>query len=144
MLEDVCKKCGREARAHIVNPNVKSEHAIICLACGIEAGVYCEKHDVPHQGFDDGSTACLECIDEEVQLKLGRRTGIGRLIERSLPPEEFAILKKAARGAGHIWRCGWREALLRLVVSKAQRIREEFVVAVSNLIEDGTAEFLLS
>jgi hypothetical protein len=141
---DPCGVCGQKATVWILNPDIRSEHMLICVNCGKTAGVYCEKHEVPHQGFDDGSTACLMCINEEVRDGIGRREEIAEFIRTGLPPEEFEEIQEMTEATGVICCCDWQTALLRLLVCKAQRNREELLITVSNLIEEGTAAFLLS
>ena len=142
-MPDVCDTCGKEAVEWILNPDNKSKHALICVDCGKNTGVFCEKHEVPHQGFEDSSTACLKCINETVRLNLVKREEIAQFIETSLPPEEFEELREAAELAGDISCCDWQTALLRFVVSKAYRSRVSLAAAIGNLVEDGTAAFLL-
>lgn len=39
----------------------------VCIPCSLEQGMYCEKHEIPHLGFSDGTSACRDCIEEEVR-----------------------------------------------------------------------------
>jgi len=142
-MPDVCGFCKKEAVEWILNPNNKSEHAIICVDCGKIAGIYCEKHEVPHQGFEDGSTACRSCIHETFLLNMERREEVAQFISSSLPPEEFGTLKEAAEDICEIAWCDWQACLLRFVVSKAFRNRESLGVTIGKLAEEGTAAFLL-
>lgn len=143
-MTDVCDTCGKMAIEWIQNPDGKSPNWIICVDCGKTAGVYCQEHEVPHQGFDDGTTACLLCINVTMRLNFEDRNEIARSIEISLPPEEFEELKIAAEKAGNVSYCDWQMELLRLAVYKSHRRRESLAATIGNLIEEGTAAFLLS
>ena len=46
-----------------------------CTNCSKELGMYCDVHQLPHTGFEDGETsACLRCVEEEVQENGGNIT----------------------------------------------------------------------
>jgi hypothetical protein len=38
-----------------------------CLECARKSGIYCLRHNRPHLGFEDGSTACVLCVEEAVE-----------------------------------------------------------------------------
>lgn len=142
-MSDECGLCGQEASLWIVNPDIRSEQVLICVVCGIKNGVYCEGHDIPHQGFADGSTACLKCIDREVRLNSDRRIAVTQFIESCLPPEEFADLREVAELAASISGPDLETALLCFAVTKSQRRRESLAVILAQLSQEGTAAFLL-
>lgn len=63
-----CEICGTEDREVFVvlplhQPDGKLD-TIVCLACAEKSRHYCLKHQRPHLGFADGTTACLVCIEE--------------------------------------------------------------------------------
>jgi len=44
-------------------------NTLACEGCAEKSGAYCLIHQRPHLGFEDGTTACKECIDEKVAAK---------------------------------------------------------------------------
>ena len=79
-----CKFCGTDPDPIVLVPNIEKRkdgqiEIFSCLDCAIKQGVYCEKHESPHTGFSgDETTACLHCIEEEVQAK--KEVAEGRLV----------------------------------------------------------------
>lgn len=60
-----CHVCGEDPDILVLLPEARGNKAIFgCISCAIKLGLYCEKHDGPHTGFDDGLSACLKCIEE--------------------------------------------------------------------------------
>lgn len=60
-----CQVCGEDPDILVLLPEARGNKAILgCIACAIELGLYCERHNGPHTGFEDGLSACLKCIEE--------------------------------------------------------------------------------
>lgn len=67
-----CERCGKDAEVLNILPIPQEDgklDMITCTNCAKELGVYCSKHDSPHAGFEDGSSACLHCVEEKVAEK---------------------------------------------------------------------------
>lgn len=67
-----CERCGKEAKEFNILPIPQDDgklKTITCTDCAREIGLYCSKHDSPHAGFEDGSSACLRCVEEKVAEK---------------------------------------------------------------------------
>ena len=62
-----CEVCGNESKEYALLPIRQPDgklNTIACLDCSIESGVYCTRHNSPHVGFYDETTACRRCIDD--------------------------------------------------------------------------------
>ncbi len=62
-----CEICGADPETIVLLPKKQPDgrlNTLACISCSIESGLYCQKHNRPHLGFDDGTTACIPCIEE--------------------------------------------------------------------------------
>lgn len=62
-----CEICGNDPKSIVILPKRQENGSLItlsCEPCAIASGMYCEKHQRPHQGFMDETTACIPCIEE--------------------------------------------------------------------------------
>lgn len=89
-----CEICGNDLYDLLVLlPKRQPDGKLVtfaCVGCSIESGMYCQRHQRPHLGFDDETSACMICIDEQVE-KDGERI-VGQLsgtISRSEHKEEI-------------------------------------------------------
>lgn len=118
-----------------VKENGRTTSSFSCLDCAVKKGVYCEKHDRPHTGFHgDDSTACLSCIEEEVQATEEDRTEeIYSLIRGVLKPDELEDLEDAIEMSSACTGNGDSVSLFRFIVTRAKRLHlspDEIVVQV--------------
>lgn len=69
-----CELCGKEPQTFVLMP-IRGKRGALetigCMPCAISRGVYCEKHDRPHLGFEDGTHACVVCIEHDVIANYG-------------------------------------------------------------------------
>ena len=88
-----CELCGGDptdiALLPIQQPNGNLT-TIACISCAEETGTYCLRHGRPHLGFEDGTHACIACIEFRI-TDLGVQTAqrYFQRIETELPAEEF-------------------------------------------------------
>jgi hypothetical protein len=65
-----CEICGGEMDDLIVILPIEQPDGcydtFACLNCAEKSRVYCLTHERPHIGFEDGTTACLVCIEEKI------------------------------------------------------------------------------
>jgi hypothetical protein len=104
---------------------------LACLACAKVSAAYCTKHDRPHMGFVDRTTACRFCIEEEVARLTPSAEEIFERILDDLDAEEFEDLLDEARLSSVITGESVEVCLLRIIVTKAQRTGS----TVENVIE---------
>lgn len=69
---DSCRICEQQTDTfNILPPGIRLENArevwMACDNCAQQLGYFCPRHEKPHMGFEDGTTACKICIDDEVE-----------------------------------------------------------------------------
>ncbi|HEY5601309.1 MAG TPA: hypothetical protein VIK81_04470 [Patescibacteria group bacterium] len=65
-----CEICGSDPKVINIIPKHQENGSLITLACencALDAGMYCVNHARPHMGFEDGTSACKFCIDDDVE-----------------------------------------------------------------------------
>lgn len=146
IMPDKCGFCGEDAAVWIINPDLTSEHSLMCVSCGISRGVYCVKHSITHMGFNDGTTACRDCINQEVKVGVQgqRQREVASQIEISLDREEFQDLQRVAEPVADVRGCDQKTVLLYFAVTKAHRLRKSLEETLDLLRQEGKAAFLLT
>jgi len=90
-----CEECGKETNRLVILP-LKSANGnlnkIVCLDCAKKSPAYCKKHQSPHLGFMDGSTACVKCIEALVESEMPTAESTLNFLKANLPPKEFENL----------------------------------------------------
>lgn len=74
-----CEMCGRDPELIVLLPKKQPGgklNTFACKGCSIESGMYCQKHQRPHMGFNDETTACMLCIEDIVERDGERIAGI--------------------------------------------------------------------
>lgn len=65
-----CEICGETVADLAIIP-IKQENGslitLACIKCAKDKGMFCTRHNRPHIGFEDGTHACILCIEEEVE-----------------------------------------------------------------------------
>lgn len=137
-----CEICGKDPSSYVLLPKRQENgnlNIIACVECSLESGLYCQKHQRPHLGFQDETSACLDCI-EDIVLAEGEKIA-GKLTGRvsvSLKREEieFDIMEWADLMMESSRRAGLSDLTLamkvrqtphalnvaRLIITKAQRM----------------------
>jgi len=118
-----------------------SLNTFACLECAQSSGAYCVQHQCPHQGFEDGTTACPQCIEAEVQSLRGRTDYLGALhqhVPRHITTDQFGQLVGLALPVANLRRTSPEEVVLGWVVTIAHRRGDDRMnvfaqVAVGNL-----------
>jgi len=88
-----CVFCGRDPNPVVLVPLQDAEGRLeqfACVTCAAEHGLYCSKHDRPHLGFQDGTHACVECVEEDAASHeaLGAVLNVRINVEFPLPEVE--------------------------------------------------------
>jgi hypothetical protein len=120
-----CVFCGTEEMDPIILVPIwqpdGSLTAFACLGCTKNEGLYCDKHERPHVGFEDETTACLLCIEEFVKREEHRAHQVAMEIRNSLDHDCKEELEEAAEVASALTNWDDDVAILRFVASRAQR-----------------------
>ena len=144
-----CKFCGTDPNPVILVPNIeKAKDGVIeifsCLDCAIKQGIYCEKHQNPHTGFTgDNSTACLRCIEEEVQAKKEVAKEVYDRICGALPEEELDELQEFAEDSSVITGNDESVSVLRFVMTTAHRLKMPWDQVVVQILKQRSAQLIL-
>jgi hypothetical protein len=93
-----CEKCGTSPDLLVMMPAIPGRldgklDSLQCLECAKKSGMYCHTHDVAHQGFTDGSTACPLCTHDLVNKNRERASTLSGIIENDAR-EDFQLLCK--------------------------------------------------
>ncbi len=141
-----CEMCGKESDHFVMLPIKQSDgryNTIACFSCAQQSKVYCRKHDMPHLGFYDGTTACRICIEQLVNLKKDDASRILSEIQKSLSPEDFDNLMGWWAETSNITRDTFEVFILRLVVMKALRSKEELEDVLQTIQNERNAAAIL-
>lgn len=88
-----CFYCGKSdvqtMDINIPNPDPNKDYGIsACISCAIRNDMYCTLHDTKHEGFEDGTTACLKCAMESASTRTaGEYKAFSALMNNRPDPE---------------------------------------------------------
>lgn len=94
-----------------------------CVSCARKTEAFCRTHQRPHTGFDDGSTACHDCIDSRVYQALKEIGPIFHRIVSHLPNREVEALTDWALHISELTGVMPKTVVYRAIVSKALRTK---------------------
>lgn len=121
-----CEICGEDPRTLIILPIHQPNGSLITLACeecAEKSSAYCRVHHVPHQGFEDGTSACLLCIELDVQIFEEGISNIFREISNDLQNPGFAPFVEWLNNIRQIrWRESENTIITRAIITYARRM----------------------
>ena len=136
MLNMKCEICGKpDPKLLIILPLHQADgrlDTIVCEECARKSKAYCLRHQRPHLGFMDGSTACIHCIEELVRDNMDVKSEIMDRVCDALPRDQAADLVEAAEAVSSVMRCSESQSILRFVATKAMRSFK----AIGSVIEE--------
>ena len=144
-----CEKCGRDVKSFMILPLHRESgelDPIFCTNCAIESSAYCKKHQLIHQGFGDGTTACITCVEDKVLTFRHQASGIFNDIQSVL---SYGVLREAGLIerldiSAKLMRSNHSIALLRFIASKAQREGVPIQTIVKRIKEERSVDCILS
>jgi hypothetical protein len=115
-----------------------------CLEHAKELGFFCEAHQRIHLGFDDGSHACVVCIEEKVE-KADPRIGpwYWGLLKKHLSEDEFTMILAEALEAHDETMEHPTKLLLRWIITAAERHGKLDQEIVQEVIDSGSVGLIL-
>lgn len=116
---------------------------LACEECARKSKAYCKKHLRPHQGFMDGSTACLWCIEELVQANKDSAVDIRDRLWEALPSHEVEDLNDAAEISADVTDSSESVAILRFIASKAKRSNQGIGEVIYEITESRSVDSIL-
>ncbi len=114
-----------------------------CEECAKKSIAYCKKHQRPHIGFIDGTTACPWCVEELVTANTDKAANIYRSLQVGLPPEQVDDLEELAELGAQVAGCSDSIAILRLVASKALRTNQKVEEVVRTVTSGDSLNYLI-
>jgi hypothetical protein len=144
-----CKFCRIDPDIIVLVPNKDKGkdgylEVFACLACSRKEGLYCDKHERPHTGFmGDNTTACLFCIEEEVQARKEEATEVWERLRSVMFEEAWEELREEAEISSVI--TGDDESLsgFRFIVTAAHRHRISSDEIVNRIVQRKSAVSIL-
>ena len=117
---------------------------LVCLSCARTSGMFCVRHNVPHLGFNDDTTACPVCIKEVVDLHDAGACEIETILFFSITDkEEKARLLRAAELSAIMTGQPREICILRFAATLAIRTGRSLDDVVTEIGENGTAPMIL-
>ena len=139
-----CELCGDSEADSLIILSLRQPdgrlNTIACLKCARESPAYCNKHERPHVGFEDNTTACLMCIEEMVRKHRTEEMSIFHTLEQKLPRREFDLLLEWADVSSSISGDSAATCILRALATKARRTKK----SIAEIVEEVTAEQSIS
>ncbi|MBI2448401.1 hypothetical protein HYV44_02470 [Candidatus Microgenomates bacterium] len=115
-----------------------------CLSCAEQSGYYCQEHQRPYIGFNDGTSACLRCIEKMVtEAPKDNAASLWRKLTKNLPAAELKKVIAAAQTSSDLTKDSLTTSLLRFLASKACRERVSLEKIISHLLERKDANLIL-
>ena len=119
-------------------------NVMACLECAKGSALYCHKHEKPHLGFEDGSTACIGCIEEKVFSAKWQAILYSNQIKESLSEDGYREIYREALKASRVVGSTPEMAILRFIITKAMRKHQTEVEVLKEVALTKKAEVLLT
>lgn len=140
-----CEICKSENSPIIVVLPLRQEDGqlstMACMNCAEKSSVFCNKHGRPHLGFNDGSTACIFCIEEVVIAKQHEIPVILTTLGTQLPQKQYQRLLDWANFVSTMGKTMGADfgptqiCILRALATKAMRSQTDIEEVVAMLIK---------
>jgi hypothetical protein len=142
-----CELCGNDIGEIPVSLPLKKADGSIstmaCLKCAEKSPAYCKKHERPHLGFFDDTTACIYCIEEMVTENRKKEVSIANDLRQKLPPKEFMRLLEWANESSFVTGSSGETCILRAIATKAKRSSQSIKEVLEKIIETKSIEYIL-
>ena len=116
---------------------------LVCYECAKKSEAYCRKHNRPHLGFIDGTTACRWCIEELVETYKNKASQIKNTICEALPEDQREDLSEASEISSEIMESSQNVAILRFVATSAMRSNRTIEDIVDVITESHSVDCIL-
>ncbi len=136
-----CEICGRTDVDVFNLLGIKQANGnldtLACTQCAKERGWICEKHDSVHQGFEDGTHACLECIHEMARDALANSQSFLVFLREKMPQGKFDELWEKAEGYSAPLIVDAHIYLARTIAALALRRNKSFQQILEDIVSSG-------
>ena len=154
MSMDKCEICGGLYIGGIYvvlakkQPNGKY-NTIVCLRCAKKSGLYCKKHKRPYVGFEDGTFACIDCIEVKAEKWAEKISKMLSKVIQLSPHKDHILdsLRRYSRFNKMLLGSSYKVNVARAIVTYALRKRKNIKRIIRELCQKGpqlilTEEFL--
>ena len=142
-----CELCGQDIGDTIVYLPLKkadgSLTTVACLKCAKSSPAFCKKHEKPHLGFVDHTTACIDCIEEIVAENRHQETHIFNTLVEKFPKEEYERILEWANILSSITHDSIKTCMLRAIATRAKRSNQSITEVLEEIVENKSVEHIL-
>lgn len=94
---------------------------IACERCAHELGLICLKHNMPFQGYLDGTVACSQCVEDKTYAMVRKATHYLQLVDKVLEDHEVEAIDNLAKIQSEHFNQSWVTCKLRLIALVSER-----------------------
>lgn len=139
-----CEVCRKSTNILNIIPQKRDDGSLITLACtecATKSGMFCTDHERPHIGFEDDTTACLSCIEEEVAQKGGEISLIffGEITKSTKKEEIIRAMENYVETTSIITESPKIHCVARAIVTAALRSGRSTDEVISQTAQEGPA-----
>lgn len=112
---------------------------LACNECAEKSGAFCLTHQRPHLGFEDGTTACKECIDEKVEVEGPKIVALFKQ-KINLSDQKEPIISALAEWSNFLtdtFGLSYEENLARAISTVSFRLHKTPTEIIDQLCEEG-------
>ena len=117
-------------------------NTLACPECAVVSGAFCTEHNSPHIGFNDGTTACDQCVEEVFWAHKPQAKQLADRLMMKLPPEVSWQFLKEAKERADLCSLELSIVVLRLLAVKAVRSQITVDDVVAQLVADRSVDKL--
>ncbi len=142
-----CEICHKTDLPLIVILPVKNGDKLdtqACIGCAVKSDAYCKIHDSPHQGFADGTTACLKCVEDTIRGMKWMAMRYSNEIKEALSEVEYHRIVLLAQRSAMITDDSLEVSILRFIVTKAARSKKTETEIMREISSERKASILLT
>ncbi len=136
-----CEYCGRNLETIVIlnipsKKYIGSYNTFACIDCSKNNDAYCLRHEIPHLGFIDGTTACRLCIEEKVEC-LGEKVANNYFCEllKYLPNNQLKELHERFEPVSKSLNESIEKSIFRSIITYAMRFKKSHEEVMENMIE---------
>jgi len=122
-----CEICGKDSEEIVILPIKKQDGnlcTLACLECARKSSVYCKKHNRPHMGFEDGTSACIVCVEEMLVKIKSKKDKVWESFKKELPLIEVLRLLDWAEFSAFCTKDPKEVCILRTIITRALRFNK--------------------
>jgi len=142
-----CELCGKDPNVVMLLPLHQPDGKLcimVCEECGKASSAYCTDHETIHQGFMDGSTACIPCIEKLVSEHSHQAEEMYSALKRGLPELLWDVLDEVAEVSSDLTSSPKEISILRFLATKAKRSGEPVEDILAHVVSKRSIAIILS